>query len=198
MSQDRRYPLNVQSHKTGRLTRRHFLKLSAASVGCMLANSAWATPSSKSLQAPRRLALSSLHTGENLERIYWADGDYVAESLEEINYLLRDHRQNEVSPMNPKLLDYLHGLQQKLDQSGRIEVISGYRSPKTNAKLRATSQGVAKKSLHMRGMAIDVRLPGKDLLHARKAAIAMRAGGVGYYPNSNFLHLDVGRVRSWG
>jgi uncharacterized protein YcbK (DUF882 family) len=111
--------------------------------------------------------------------------------------VLRDHRSDEVSPIDTRLLDLLHTLSDKLDTTSQFHVISGYRSPATNAKLAEKSNGVARHSLHMDGLAIDIRLPGRELADVRRAAIALRSGGVGYYPGSNFVHMDVGRVRTW-
>jgi len=148
--------------------------------------------------AQRSLAFYNLHTGEHLKATYFADNGYVKHGLKEINHLLRDFRTGQVHPIDARLLDLLYVLQHKLAARQPFHVISGYRSPKTNAMLRAQSSGVARHSLHMDGMAIDIRLPGRSLAHLHRAALALRAGGVGYYPQSNFVHVDVGRVRHWG
>lgn len=145
----------------------------------------------------RRLAFYNLHTGEKLRATYWAEGQYIIHELKSLNFLLRDHRNGEVHPIDKNLLDLLYVLQQTVDKTGDYHIISGYRSPETNAKLRKHSSGVAKKSLHMQGKAIDVRLPGIDLKYLRKAALNLHLGGVGYYPKSNFVHLDTGRPRFW-
>lgn len=145
----------------------------------------------------RRLSLYNLHTGERLTTTYWADGTYQEEELAAVNQLLRDHRTDEVSAIDRKLLDRLYTLQQQLGSHDTFQVISGYRSPATNAMLARNSSGVAKKSYHMQGRAIDLRMPGVELKNLRKAALKMKAGGVGYYPNSNFVHLDSGRPRFW-
>jgi uncharacterized protein YcbK (DUF882 family) len=145
----------------------------------------------------RKISLLNEHTGERLTRAYWADGDYVRESLAEIDHVLRDHRTDEVHPIEPRLLDLIHRVQTTMGTSGTFHVISGYRSPKTNALLRRRGHGVSTKSLHMSGMAIDLRLPGRALRDLRKAAITLRGGGVGFYPSSGFVHLDVGRPRAW-
>lgn len=178
------------------VSRRRFLQFSAGAAAGLLI-----TPAHASLgrHGQRILSLHNLHTGENLVRTYWADGDYLAEPLAEINHLLRDFRTDEAHAMDPQLLDLLYRLQHKVGSTKPFEVISGYRSPKTNAMLRGTSahSGVAKKSLHMQGKAIDVRLPGYDLDKLRRAALGLKGGGVGYYPKSNFLHIDTGRVRHW-
>ncbi len=146
----------------------------------------------------RRLSLYNLHTGERLTTTYWADGAYREEELAAVNQLLRDHRTDEVSAIDRKLLDRLYTLQQQLGSHDTFQVISGYRSPATNAKLQKVSNGgVAKRSLHMQGRAIDIRLPGVELKQLRQAALAQKAGGVGYYERSNFVHLDTGRTRFW-
>lgn len=177
-----------------RLSRRRFLQMSAgAAAGLVIA------PAHAGLErhGQRALSLHNLHTGEKVTRTYWADGEYLAEPLADIDRVLRDFRTGDVHPIDPRLLDTLHRLQQRVGTHKPFQIISGYRSPKTNAMLRANSGGVAKKSMHMQGRAIDVRLPGQDLAKLRKAALSLKAGGVGYYPRSNFLHLDTGRVRHW-
>ncbi|MGH6961082.1 MAG: DUF882 domain-containing protein [Dongiaceae bacterium] len=145
----------------------------------------------------RSLSLVNLHTGEKLAADYWVNGAYVPEALREINRILRDFRTGDVLAMDVGLLDLLSDLRHKLRTREPFEVISGYRSPKTNAMLAAASGGVARKSLHMQGMAIDLRVPGRSLRQVRDAALAMRAGGVGFYPKPDFVHVDVGRVRAW-
>ncbi len=177
-----------------RLDRRRFLQLFAG------AGAALASPIATArilLPTERRLTLLNLHTGERISAVYRADGDYVAESLAEISHVLRDHRSNQTHPIDPKLLDLLFELQCQVDNHRELHVISGYRSPRTNALLRAASNGVAKRSLHTQGKAIDINLPGCELQKLREAALALRAGGVGYYPKSGFIHVDTGRVRSW-
>ena len=145
----------------------------------------------------RELSFYNTHTGEKLSATFWSGGKYLDDGIEEINWVLRDHRAGIASPIDPKLLDLLHQLQTKVEHQGEFHVISGYRSPATNKMLNKKSSGVAKRSYHMRGMAIDVRLPGFDSSQLHKTAIALKGGGVGYYSSSNFIHLDVGRVRYW-
>ena len=169
-------------------------------AGCAaLAGSAFAPTGFASINShpQRELSLRNLHTGENIKLTYWEEGDYLAESLREINHLLRDHRTGEVASMDRQLLDLLFYLENRLGRQGEFQVISGYRSPKTNELLRSKSSGVAKQSLHMQGRAIDIRLPGTELKQLRKAAMALKQGGVGYYQKSNFIHVDTGRVRYW-
>ena len=145
----------------------------------------------------RKLSFYNTHTGENTSAVYWADGDYLATGKQEIDEILRDHRTDEIYPIDTGLLDLLYLLKAEVRGKRAFEIISGYRSPATNAALRKNSSGVAKRSYHMQGKAIDIRLPGCDLEDLHKAALAMRAGGVGYYPGSDFIHVDVGPYRSW-
>ena len=151
-----------------------------------------------SLSAPERsLHFYNTHTGESLKTVYWQDGKYIGEALKDISYVLRDHRTNDMENIDPKLLDLLTDLHKELDSRKPFEVISGYRSPRTNALLHSHSNGVASKSLHMQGKAIDIRLTDRSLSTVRKAALSMGQGGVGYYPSSNFVHVDTGDVRHW-
>lgn len=145
---------------------------------------------------PRRLRFLHTHTSERLDVVYAEQGRYVPDALAEIDQLLRDFRTGDVHAIDPGLLDILHALQQRTG-GRRYEIISGFRSPVTNAMLRNNGGGVAQRSLHMDGQAIDVRLPGVPLAQLRQAALDLRAGGVGYYPGSDFVHLDTGRVRFW-
>ncbi len=145
----------------------------------------------------RRLGLNNLHTNEILDVAYWENGAYVPDALDAVNNVLRDFRNGEVHEIEPRLLDLLVLLQGKVECRGRFEVISGYRSPQTNAMLHEQSAEVAVRSLHMDGQAIDMHLPTVELAYLRDAAISLGVGGVGYYPTSNFVHADVGRVRTW-
>lgn len=147
--------------------------------------------------APRSLSLFNLHTGEALKATYFESGGYVPDALAAMNHLLRDFRTGEVHPIAPNLLDLVSTLTHGLETNGVVHVISGYRSPHTNALLHERSAGVASHSLHMAGQAIDIRIPGVDLARLRDAALDQRRGGVGYYPDSDFVHVDVGRVRRW-
>jgi uncharacterized protein YcbK (DUF882 family) len=148
--------------------------------------------------APRELSMVSTHTGEALAIRYFQDGRYLPGALRQLNYLLRDFRTGAVKAIDPALLDRLHALAVCARCAPHYEIISGYRSPATNAMLRRTGGGgVAKHSLHMDGRAIDVRLSGTSCGKLRDLALEQQAGGVGYYAKSNFVHLDTGRVRSW-
>lgn len=146
----------------------------------------------------RKLGFDHTHTGESLDVVYWAEGKYVKSGLKKVNYLLRDFRNGKEKKIDPALLDQLVLLQRKLGSTGRFEIISGYRSPQTNRMLRRHSHGVAKKSFHLQGKAIDIRLTDVDLYTMRAAAVDMNAGGVGIYTGADFLHLDTGPIRTWG
>jgi uncharacterized protein YcbK (DUF882 family) len=146
---------------------------------------------------PRVLAFDHTHTGERLS-IEYAIGDvYVPQALKALDFLLRDFRTNESRPIDPKLFDQLHRLAQVTGSRAPYQIISGYRSPATNDQLRKQSRGVASHSLHLDGCAIDVRQGDVKLADLRDAALSLKAGGVGYYPGSNFVHLDTGGVRRW-
>lgn len=145
----------------------------------------------------RSLSFYNLHTGEELTTTYWRKGKYSEAALADINYILRDYRTGDIKKIDSTLLDLLFALSNKVGANEPFHIISGYRSPKTNAMLAKRSVGVAKHSQHILGKAVDIRLPecGLDCLH--KAAIELRGGGVGYYHASDFIHVDVGRVRYW-
>ena len=178
------------------LTRRGFLTSVAGAAMTVAAPGVFASVAAAPAR-DRELSFYNTHTGEKLSATYWSEGHYLDDGIEEISWLLRDHRADKANNMDPKLLDLLHRLQHRVGHSGEYHVISGYRSPATNAMLAKQSSGVAKRSYHMLGQAIDVRLPGFDTLELKKAALALKGGGVGYYANSDFVHLDVGRVRTW-
>ena len=148
-------------------------------------------------KAVRKLSFYNLHTSEKCTVVYKDCGQCVPDALAEVNHVLRDWRNNEVHPIDTRLLDLLADLHAELGTNDPFNVISGYRSPQTNAMLHERSGGVASKSLHMQGMAIDIRLPDVQLRRVRDTALAMGRGGVGYYESSNFVHVDVGRVRRW-
>jgi len=145
----------------------------------------------------RMLRFYNLHTGESLKTVYWENGEYDPDELARVNYILRDFRANEIKPIDPALLDLLVGVQHRLGTSQPFRVISGYRSPITNAMLHANGEGVAVHSLHIDGKAIDVCVEGRSLAQIRRAAWNLQGGGVGYYPRSGFVHVDTGRIRWW-
>lgn len=146
---------------------------------------------------PKILVINNLHTGEKLKAEFFDGKHYNRDELVRLNYLFRDYRANTVKTIDPKLFEQLFRLQLLLGSHKEIQLISGYRSVATNNKLRARSRGVAKDSYHTRGQAVDFHIQGIELKHIRKAALKMRAGGVGYYPNSQFVHIDTGPVRAW-
>jgi uncharacterized protein YcbK (DUF882 family) len=149
------------------------------------------------LDQTESLRLYQIHTGETIERVFRAGGEYLPEALADLNRLLRDHRTNEIAAIDPSLLSLLARLTALVGPGDTVHVISGYRSPATNRLLAATTDGVAKNSLHMDGKAIDIRIPGRDIADVRDAALSLCGGGVGFYPDSRFVHVDIGRVRSW-
>jgi uncharacterized protein YcbK (DUF882 family) len=172
-------------------------RILAGLAGCGAAFLAGAPVAQAALAPIRALSFHSLHTGESLEVAYWQGGRYQPEALNAIDHHLRDFRTGEVHIIDVRLLDLLHALNKLLPNHAPLHVISGYRSPATNAMLAARSGNVAKKSYHMYGMAIDVRVPGCALKRLRAAALELAGGGVGYYPRDDFVHLDVGPVRAW-
>lgn len=146
----------------------------------------------------RSLAFEHAHTREKLRIVYAVGDKYVPEALRKLNHLLRDHHSGQLGRMDPKLFDLLYRLKQTLGSDAPFQVISGYRCPATNMKLRKKGGGgVAKRSLHMEGKALDIRVAGTSLTDLRDAAKASRRGGVGFYPKDGFVHVDTGTVRSW-
>lgn len=176
------------------LSRRKFVSTAAVVSAAFVL-----TPPMRALAISGRRSLSfyHTHTKEILDIAYGWPGRYDPMALEQVNDFLKDFRTGEVHPIDPKLLDILFTVRQKVGGKGRFEVISGYRSPKTNQQLRQKSSGVAKHSLHMDGKAIDIRLTGVHTKKIQRCAQRLRCGGVGFYAQSNFVHLDTGRVRFW-
>jgi uncharacterized protein YcbK (DUF882 family) len=183
-----------RSDSVGGMGRRRFLGIAGAA-----AVAGWALPAeAMGLAArPRALAFDNLHTGERLKTVYWERGRYLPEAMRQIDWLLRDFRADETHAIDHRLLDLLTALHARLETHEPFAVISGYRSPATNAMLAATTDGVAQNSFHLKGMAIDVRVPGRQLGHLRAAALSLKRGGVGYYPHSDFIHVDTGPIRHW-
>lgn len=176
------------------LNRRRFMRWGIAAATAALPVPAWATSLGT---AKRRLSFVNLHTDETLTALYWANGSYQSGAVQDINHLLRDFRTGDVHPIDLRLLDLLYTLQHKMRSQSPFQVISGYRSPTTNAKLAALSDGVARRSYHVKGMAIDIALADRALPALHQAALSLRAGGVGFYPKPGFVHVDVGPVRTW-
>jgi uncharacterized protein YcbK (DUF882 family) len=191
------------------MNRRNFLQaaggaaFNAALVGGVGANlfvpahATTAAPTTPTSASARQLAFVNTHTGDAFSDAYWVNGDYVPDAMAAINHVMRDHRSGETHAIDPRLLDQLHTLKGIVGASAPFQIISGYRSPATNAALHAASSGVASRSLHMDGRAIDIRVRGVELTSLRDAALGMRAGGVGFYPAPDFIHIDTGRVRRW-
>lgn len=191
-------PFKSRSRSAGPLSRRGFLKGFAATAAGLYVPKSFATLAHMPHEHGRSVALHHLHTGEKVKLTYWEKGEYLSESLAEVNRILRDFRTGEEHPIDPLLLDMLHTLRLRTGRKAPFEIISGYRSPKTNNMLRAQSNGVAKRSLHMQGRALDIRQPGTDLRQLHRAAVELKVGGVGLYSKSDFIHVDTGRVRYWG
>jgi uncharacterized protein YcbK (DUF882 family) len=146
----------------------------------------------------RRIRMYSGRTGESIDTIYWIEGEYIPEVVKEINHFMRDWRSDDVVKMDPRNFDIMAAAHRLMDVNEPYMLLSGYRSPRTNAMLRSKSGGVAKNSLHMKGQAADLRLSSRSVGQMAKAAAACSAGGVGKYSRSNFVHMDCGPVRSWG
>lgn len=192
------------------MNRRHLLRAAGSAVlngalvsgaGAALLMPAQATTPAQAVAVAaadaRRLAFINTHTGDTFSDAYWVSGNYVPDAMAAINHVMRDHRSGEAHAIDPRLLDQLHALKGLVDASAPFQIISGYRSPATNAALHDASSGVATRSLHMDGRAIDIRVRGVELPRLRDAALGMNAGGVGYYEASDFIHVDTGRVRRW-
>jgi uncharacterized protein YcbK (DUF882 family) len=175
------------------VSRRLFVTTLAGALTILAVPSAARAVSSKS----RKLDFEHTHTGEKLSVKYFDDGDYLPEALTKVNYFLRDFRTGDIHAIDPNLLDLLEHLTDLTRTNKPFQVISAYRSPTTNDMLRQRTRGVAAGSLHMRGKAIDIRLADVPLATLRSAAILAGRGGVGYYPSSDFVHVDTGRVRTW-
>ena len=146
----------------------------------------------------RRIMMYSGRTGERIDMIYWVEGDYIKDAIREVNFFMRDWRTNDVKNIDIRAVDLMAAAHRLMDCTEPYNLISGYRSPKTNAMLRSRSSGVAKNSRHLRGQAADLRLSTRSVSQMARAAAACKAGGVGRYTRSNFVHMDCGPVRTWG
>lgn len=189
-------------------SRRRFLTVGVAGAAGLAATPAWARNAWEwsegrfswtrpKVVVERDISFRHRHTDETLRTVYYANGRYIPSALREVNWLLRDFRNGEVKEIDPQLLDLLYAVRQRLESSEAFEVYSGYRSPQTNARLRSEGWGVARNSLHMQGMAIDIGLPGSASRHIANCALSLQRGGVGTYRRGSFVHLDVGEVRTW-
>lgn len=178
------------------LNRRDFLR----QAGCLGAASIAGLPATRAMASvteDKTLRLYNIHTGEYLTTTFWADGQYQDGEIQALDLLLRDHRANQAMAMQRELYEKMYHLQELFNSREPLYVVSGYRAPATNQGLRQASDGVAENSLHMQGRAVDLRIPGVSHRDLHQAALAMRSGGVGYYPRSGYIHIDTGRVRSW-
>jgi uncharacterized protein YcbK (DUF882 family) len=178
-------------------SRRKFLELSFAALALPVLSRLPALAEIAPLPPDRDLSLYNVHTGESAAVEYCRSGRLVPPSLETINYVLRDFRTGEKKEIDIRLLDLLNALSRKTAAGRPFHVISGYRSPQTNSFLRANGRGVSEHSLHLLGQAVDISVPGLGLRDLYRAAVSLRSGGVGIYPASGFVHVDVGRVRTW-
>lgn len=150
------------------------------------------------MKRDRLLMMSNPHTGEKIRTVYWTPRDgYIRESLASVSHFMRDFRQNQIKPIDPRLLDIVHAISLNIGRNRRFEVMSGYRSPKTNRMLSRRSRNVARKSYHMRGKAVDFQVKNISARHLRRVALAVGRGGVGYYPGARYIHVDTGAVRTW-
>jgi len=157
-----------------------------------------ATGASATIGAERSVQLFNTHTNERIDIVYKRGDEYVSSALAKLDYFLRDHNTNEVRHFDPRLYDILADLTASVGHpGGEIDIVCGYRTPETNAALRTHTNGVAIHSLHIQAKAIDLRMPGVNTLKLRRAALALARGGVGYYPHSDFIHVDTGRVTQW-
>ncbi len=174
------------------MNRRYFLGVSLSAVAAPVL-------AKRPAERPRALSLHHMHTDEKISLVYRVGDHYKRSALQQLNYFLRDFRTGDTVAMDPQLLDILYDVKVHLgDPDAGYEILSAYRSPRTNAMLRRTSNGVARNSLHLYGQALDIRFPDLGTSKIRDAALAIGRGGVGYYPGSNFVHVDTGKVRRWG
>ena len=184
------------SYRVG-LSRRRFVRsLAFSGLALLLPSPVFAAICDYSSRK-RSLSLYNPNTRESLDTIYWSDGKYIERALTDINHIMRDRWTGEVKPIDTRLLDLLYAIQRETEIQKPFHVISGYRSPKTNTRLRKGGEGAAKNSFHILAKAADIRLPGYRLSSLRRVAANLKSGGVGYYPHLRFVHVDVGPVRYW-
>ncbi len=188
----------MSDSKTLNITRRGLLRAFAATTVAAAPTFSHAAGFLRGSGDIRRIRMYSPRTGERIDTIYWIEGDYIKEAVNEINSFMRDWRTSDIKKIDLRTIDIMAASHNLLDVSEPYMLLSGYRSPKTNAMLRSRSRGVAKNSLHVKGQAADLRLANRSVNQMAKAALACHAGGVGRYSGSNFVHMDCGPVRSWG
>ena len=180
------------------IDRRQFLKQSCyVTAGLATANAQALAPRISEGMGERTLRLYNIHTGEQVNVPFCVEGQYLGEGVQALDLILRDHRSNQSCAMQYALYEKMYHLQQLFNTNKPLYVISGYRSPSSNASLHDLSHSVAENSLHMQGKAVDIRIPGVSHRDLHKAALAMGSGGVGYYPKDGFIHIDTGRTRQW-
>lgn len=179
------------------IMRRKVLKMGLAGLAGLAAGFANILPAKARETIGYSISLKNAHTGETFNGVYRVGGYYVPRAFRKINHIMRDNRSNDLHPIDPRLIDVLAKLQKRCDCSQPLTVLSGYRSPATNAMLRRISRNVARNSYHMRGQAADIRVPGSSAGDVHNVAKSLGAGGVGYYPNRQFVHVDTGDVRHW-
>jgi uncharacterized protein YcbK (DUF882 family) len=188
----------MTTHSTPGFTRRALLGAFAATTVVAAPTFSKAAGVLRGAGDIRRIRMYSGRTGERIDMIYWIEGNYIKDAVKEVNYFMRDWRTDGVKSMDLRTIDIMAGAHNLLDVQEPYMLLSGYRSPKTNAMLRSRSGGVAKNSLHMKGQAADLRLNSRSVGQIARAAAACRGGGVGRYSGSNFVHMDCGVVRAWG
>lgn len=179
-------------------TRRKIVNYGFAGLAAFLSGAYKIMPAQARQTIGYSVSIRNAHTGESFNGVYRVGGYYVPSAFRKINKIMRDHRTGDIHPIDPKLIDTLARLQKRCNCSQPINLLSGYRSPKTNAMLRRTTSGVAKNSYHLKGQAADIQMPGSSTKRVRDMAQMLKAGGVGYYPRSQFVHVDTGTIRTWG
>lgn len=181
----------------GYIDRRQVLRLGLAGMLASIVPFTFAGEAKAAAHDAWRVTFRNAHTGDSFNGVYRVGNKYLPDAFERLNYVLRDFRTGEIFPMDPRVIDLMAIVQRKAAQKRPINIFSGYRSPKTNSYLRHASTGVAKNSFHMYGQALDMHIDGYSTKKLRNIALDLRAGGVGYYPKSDFVHIDTGSVRSW-
>ena len=188
---------NGSGKKPGCLTRRQLLKSGVCAAALSIVPYKSFANKLTSFPDEKKLNFYNIHTGESLKAMYCSRGEFIEESLKDINYIMRDYRTNEIKKIDVRLLDLLYDIKNALDTEYAFHIVSGYRTAKTNRLLRKLTKGVSKNSLHMHGKAVDIRVPYQDTEAVKNAAVKHRRGGVGYYPDSDFVHVDVGEIHYW-
>lgn len=179
------------------IKRRDFLKVGIAGIAGIAAGFVNILPAQARQSIGHSISIRSAHTGETFNGVYRVGSYYVPAAFRQINRIMRDHRTNDLHPIDPRLIDVLARLQRQCRCNEPLTILSGYRSASTNALLRRASHNVARNSFHIKGQAADIRVPGSSASHVRSVAMNMRAGGVGYYPRAAFVHVDTGDIRHW-